>query len=417
MGDRLPPPGEPSLRSTPSANTAATDPARAYFPALDGLRALAVLGVLAFHEGWALGGFLGVDLFFVLSGFLITRLLLLELAQSGRVSVLGFWQRRIARLFPALITVVLVVAAWTAWAGADVGLRRVRREGLFTLIYVANWGAIADSHGYWRALEARSPFEHTWSLAIEEQFYLGWPTLISVGVWATRGRPRRLVGALLLAAAMSAFALASLWLPTDPTRAYLGTDTRAAALLVGAGLAALLVGRGAVGGPAVPALGLASFVALGVVWAAATPESAWLFHGGLFASEIAVAWVLATAVLAPQAPLTRALSARPLREIGAISYAIYLWHVPVAVMLDAPRTGLSGALLGLLHVAVTVALAAASGALVERPLRAAILRSGRVGVALTLGAVFAAACALVLATREPSVADVDAPTGQGVDAR
>ena len=110
MGDRLPPPGEPSLRSTPSANTAATDPARAYFPALDGLRALAVLGVLAFHEGWALGGFLGVDLFFVLSGFLITRLLLLELAQSGRVSVLGFWQRRIARLFPALITVTPIVA-------------------------------------------------------------------------------------------------------------------------------------------------------------------------------------------------------------------------------------------------------------------------------------------------------------------
>src|SRR5882672_3570822 len=149
-----------------------------HMPALDGLRGVAVAGVLAFHLGRLTGGYLGVDAFFVLSGFLITSLLLAEYATAGAIHLAAFWARRARRLLPALLVVLVAVAfAATVWVAArDLG--RVRDDGLATLFYFANWHSISAGHGYWASFQTPSLLQHTWSLAIEEQFYVVWPLIV-----------------------------------------------------------------------------------------------------------------------------------------------------------------------------------------------------------------------------------------------
>jgi peptidoglycan/LPS O-acetylase OafA/YrhL len=201
-----------------------------YMPALDGLRAVAVAGVLLYHGDvtWARGGYLGVDAFFVLSGFLITTLLLAEWRTNGAIDLVDFWRRRARRLLPALFLVLGAVALFAAtWAPTDT-LERLRGDAFATLGYVANWRFIWSSDSYFAQFSSPSPLQHVWSLAIEEQFYLVWPPAFLVLLRVTGGSRRAVLGITAGLAAGSALLMAVLFTPgADPSRVYYGTDTRA----------------------------------------------------------------------------------------------------------------------------------------------------------------------------------------------
>src|SRR3954469_19950995 len=223
-----------------------------HLPALDGVRGVAVAGVLAFHGGVAAlrGGFLGVDAFFVLSGYLITALLLGEERATGRIRLTGFWARRARRLLPALLVLLAAVLAVSRFLLPPDELPALRGDALAALLYVANWRLLHRGGGYFAETAAPSPLQHTWSLAIEEQFYLVWPLLLVALLGLVRGRDPRtrravVLGTCLAGAAASVATTVLLRGHVDPDRLYYGTDTRAAALLVGAGLAALLSGGAA----------------------------------------------------------------------------------------------------------------------------------------------------------------------------
>jgi peptidoglycan/LPS O-acetylase OafA/YrhL len=361
-----------------TTDTAPHASAYAYRPALDGVRALAVTAVLLFHGGVnALrGGFLGVDAFFVLSGFLITSLLLAERARHGRIRLSAFWVRRARRLLPALLVLLVAVVAVFRSVLAGIEVTLLRGDALAALGYIANWRMIYRGSDYFAQNSNPSPLQHTWSLGIEEQFYLLWPLLVVVvlGLAARRSRAA-LLTVTVAGAAASAVTAAMLYRPLDFNRAYFGTDARAQALLVGAALAVLLSWPQR---PVAPArgprwlLGVAAVLATAVVgwlWVSADGQEAWLYRGGLAAGAVAVAVVLAHAVLSPQAPIARVLAFAPLVWLGRISYGVYLWHWPLFQFVNADRTGLHGpALLGL-RFALTVAIAAVSYVVVEQPVR------------------------------------------------
>src|SRR5260370_6760481 len=210
--------------------------------ALDGLRGAAVVAVLLFHAGHLVGGYLGVDLFFVLSGFLITGLLLAQWDGTGEVRWLAFWARRARRLLPALFAMLGGVVAYAAFVAHPIQLGAIRSDTLSTLGYVANWHSIVGGHSYWDIFSAPSPLNHTWSLAIEEQFYLLWPLIVvglAVGARRRDVLSRRVfVVAVVGAASLSALAISLTVTGASSNRVYLGTDTRAPAILLGAALAA-----------------------------------------------------------------------------------------------------------------------------------------------------------------------------------
>jgi peptidoglycan/LPS O-acetylase OafA/YrhL len=344
-----------------------------YWPALDGVRGVAVIAVLLFHAGYLRGGFLGVDAFFVLSGFLITSLLLHERERSGRVSLRRFWARRARRLLPALALVLLAVAAYAAFLATRAELDRIRGDALATMAYVANWHAIATNHDYFAA--ASSPLEHTWSLAIEEQFYVVFPIVafFLVRSHASAAVARRRVFVVCLAGIIASLAaMLALADPNDPSRAYFGTDTRAASILVGCALAALLANRRALSprtSAVVRGVAIVAVVLLTAAWVHATGSSGWLYHGGLLVCALATAAVITAAVLVPDSLVTRALRMPWLRAVGVVSYGLYLWHWPVYYVLDEQRTGWSQAALLVPRLLLTAALAMASYAFVERPVR------------------------------------------------
>ena len=344
-----------------------------YWPALDGVRALAIAAVVSFHLGYFGGGWIGVDLFFVLSGFLITSLLLGERAATGAVRLRAFWARRARRLLPGLLLLLAVLALY-AWAGGPgVVPAQVRSPALASLLYVANWQQLAGGHSYFAQFQAPNPLLHTWSLAIEEQYYLAWPLLLlGLAWWARRRSPRALVSATAALAVASA-----LWMGISAhllgvDRAYLGTDTRAWELLLG-GLGAMVwppgrVTRGhRVWAVATPlALG---GLAVGAVFAAGPPG--WIWDGGLVALAACGLVVVTGSVQHPDGVVARLLGIGPLRWLGRLSYSLYLWHWPVIVVLNGTTTGLSGA--GLLLCRLGAMLGAACGSYygVERPLRRA----------------------------------------------
>jgi peptidoglycan/LPS O-acetylase OafA/YrhL len=347
-----------------------------YLPALDGLRALAVAGVLCYHGqlGWAPGGFLGVDLFFVLSGFLITSLLLREWSSSSTISLRAFWARRARRLLPALLLVLFAVVLYAATLAAPDELRTIRGDTLATLGYVANWRFIFSHQSYFQQFAAPSPLKHVWSLAIEEQFYLLWPLLVFAVLRVRKGSPRALavVSTVLLTA--SVVAMAVLHQPGhDPSRVYYGTDTRAQSLLVGALLAMLML---RVPGPtrrttriALQSAGIVAAAALAYMWATVSDRSDSLYEGGLLLQAVLVAVVIATVVQHKAGLLGALFSFAPLRWIGRISYGLYLWHWPVFVALDPERVGLGGYRLFAVRAAVTFGAATLSYYLVEMPIR------------------------------------------------
>jgi peptidoglycan/LPS O-acetylase OafA/YrhL len=347
--------------------------------AVDGLRAFAVAGVIAFHFGIGVpGGFLGVDLFFVISGYVITRLLLIEWQRTGSLGWGRFWGRRARRLLPAVMVVLVAVQVWL-WLGAVPDLRATTdAQTVAALTYVSNWYAIFAGVSYWGALTDSTPLTHLWSLAVEEQFYLVWPVLLVAVLTVTRSR--RVLAAVAGAGAVASYAMGAVLFHTGGVnRAYLGTDARSGALLMGV-LCALLLTRPAPGpdgswdrrAPRTravrPAL-VVAVLALAVLWSVARIEAPWLYEGGLAVAGAAAAIVIACVVAMPGSPASRLLSTRPVLWIGRLSYSLYLWHWPVHVYATHRWTQLDRPLRVSAELAATLILSMVSFALVERPTR------------------------------------------------
>lgn len=372
---------------------------REHVASLDGLRGIAVAAVVGYHlrPEWVPGGFLGVDLFFVLSGYLITSLLLEEHHREGRVDLLAFAGRRLRRLLPAVLVVVVAVATYLSAVDAPAELDRARRHGLGTLGYVANWVFIADGDSYFADFAGPSYFRHMWSLAIEEQFYLLWPVVFWLTLRST-GRRGLFVAAAGIATASIVW-MAVVYDPVDASRAYFGTDTRIFQPLLGA-LAALalpLRGEKPAGSGRVAALG-------GVVWLGALllVDDTWsgYYRGGAAALSLAVVLLVIGASTA--GPLARVLAFRPLVALGSISYGVYLWHWPILLILR--REGWSGAALDVAVVVATLGVSVVSLALIETPVRRGAWFSGWLPLTAGAGSIVLAGLLVVTLTRTTSPA-------------
>jgi len=342
-----------------------------HVPALDGLRGIALLGVLLFHSNGVLaGGYLGVDLFFVLSGFLITSLLLAEQRETGQIALGPFWIRRARRLFPALLSLMPVVAIYGRYFARTDELRTVRAQALATLAYVANWQSIFRHQSYWQLFAAPSPLEHTWSLSIEEQFYVVWPLLVSLVLRRYAGR--QLLGVCLVLSALSMTAMYLLFDPGNTTRAYLGTDTRMSGILFGAALATLISPNDRFTDRSVRALdaaGLLAVLGLGAAWVTLRGTNPFLYHGGFWLTELGALVLIACAIAGERSVIARLLSIRPLTWLGTVSYGVYLWHWPVNVFLSTERLHLHGFALHGVRFALTFAIAMVSYRFLEQPIR------------------------------------------------
>ena len=359
------------------------EPVRAgqrYMPGLDGLRALAVLAVIAFHEqlGWAPGGLLGVGVFFTLSGYLITDLLLGQWTARGRLALADFWARRARRLLPALFVMLAVVTAWvTLFDQARLAVLRGADAAAAT--YSSNWYLIIQGQSYFARFAPPQPLDHLWSLAVEEQFYLAWPWLLLAGLLLVRKARRGRAGGVawlalptLALAACSACAMLVLYHPgLDPTRVYEGTDTRAAGLLIGAALAMTWPSRRPAPGRAVRGLldvgGFAGLAVIALMIWRTGQYSPFLYRGGLVLLSFASAAVIA-AVAVPGALTGRVLGWGPLRWLGVRSYGIYLWHYPV-IVLTTPANATENLARAAWQTAVTIAAAALSWRYIEEPIR------------------------------------------------
>jgi peptidoglycan/LPS O-acetylase OafA/YrhL len=339
---------------------------------LDGLRAVAVLAVLLYHAEPALlpGGFLGVDVFFVLSGYLITSVLLAEWREEGGINLGGFWLGRARRLLPALffalVGVLVVTVIFYREEVAD-----LRNEVLAASGYVTNWYLIADNQSYFESLGRPPLLRHLWSLAIEEQFYLAWPIIFAGGMQLLKPRGMLFfVGAL---AVCSTILMAALYGGgADPSRVYYGTDTRLAGLLIGVALAYIWVPsevRRRSDMVLVDMLGVAALGALTGMFLYFDDSRVLLYYGG-FALVALVTAVVVAAAAHPQGRLGTALGVAPLRWIGLRSYAIYLWHWPIIVLTASSADIASGgAGLLVLRIVLTVVMADLSYRLVEVPVR------------------------------------------------
>jgi len=378
-----------------------------YQPALDGLRAVAVVMVLAFHLALpgADGGYLGVSVFFTLSGFLITRLLLDEFDRTGTIGLRRFYRRRIRRLLPAsflVVALVVVLAAFDAFSASS----RIRGGTVAALTSTFNWYELLGGRDYADLFRAPSPLAHFWSLAIEEQFYWLWPLVLLAILPRVAARRRfAVIGTMALAASISAPVTAAAW---SSAAAYFTTWTRSAEILVGAALATWTA-RSTM--PAwVGRLAWPSLAAVLVVGAITPAGRGWAYGGGLPLFALLSVVLIAALQAPPERSLgaTALLSMRPVVWVGTVSYGIYLFHWPVIVWLTEDRTGLGRWWLVALQVAVTMVATVASFVLLERPVRA-----GRVSPSRLAGgfAVVAAATVLVAFTLTPQAAPAlpDAP--------
>jgi len=357
-----------------------TGPHLAYRPGLDGLRALAVIGVFLYHarphadgNGWLPGGFLGVDLFFVLSGYLITSLLLVEWDARNRIDLRRFWARRARRLFPALVVVVLATLILDAIFQRS-SLAKTRGDAVSSLLYYTNWHLILANHSYFVRMSNPSLLQHLWSLAVEEQFYVIWPLLLVPGL-VLLGR-KRLPYVIAAGFAGSAALSWLLYKQADPSRVWYGTDTRAFLLLMGILLALVWPAierlRRAV--PLLELFGIAALVTTVLLFRQMQDFSPTLWHGGDVAAAFCFA-VLIAAVAHPATGIGEALGVAPLRWLGERSYGIYLWHLPIVLLLR-PGVDISwtGPGVVVLQAVIVVTAAALSFRYVEQPIRTGALQ-------------------------------------------
>jgi peptidoglycan/LPS O-acetylase OafA/YrhL len=345
-------------------------------PGLDGLRAIAVIAVIAYHLDPDLipGGLLGVGVFFTLSGYLITDLLLGQREATGSLKLGDFWMRRARRLLPALFLVLAVVVAWVTLLDRS-QLPSLRGDVLAAVAYVSNWWNIVREASYFARFGPPPPFDHLWSLAVEEQFYLIWPWLLLLGLRFLPGR-YTLALVTLAGAAVSAGAMAMIYQPgIDPTRVYEGTDTRAFGLLVGAALAMVWPSRKLSaeritmkGRLMLDGIGVAGLVVIVFLILRTSEFSPSLYKGGIVLLTVATTMTVA-ALVHPASWLGVAVGWMPLRWIGVRSYGIYLWHFPI-IVLTAPGMQQQASLgLQVMQVVATVAVAALSWQFFEEPIR------------------------------------------------
>lgn len=366
-------------------------------PGLDGLRAVAVTAVLLYHlmPTWVPGGYIGVDIFFVISGFLITSLLLREYREHDSVALLAFWRRRARRLLPALLVMIGVVSSAALFIGGDV-LVSIGRQLFGTLTFSTNWIEIIAGANYF-ASQNPQLFTNVWSLAVEEQFYLLWPFLVIAMIsapWLLRQRYLGLLVSVLFAVG-SATAMALLYDGQNATRVYYGLDTHLFGLMIGAAMAFWEYARTFT----VPVrrlsshvpftlhwygmklflqlCGLASGIGLFILMAVMNEQAAWAYSGGLFGVALLSAVVI-MAAMNRNGLLRRLLSIRWIEWVGVRSYGIYLWHWPLFVLfgLLIPRSPSSTWIVGLATVVVTIGVAALSYRYIEQP----VLRYGIRGV-------------------------------------
>jgi peptidoglycan/LPS O-acetylase OafA/YrhL len=396
---------------------------------------VAIIVIMGYHGGVFLtsGGFYSLDTFFALSGFLITSLLISEWQRATTIRLGRFWARRARRLLPGLLVMLLGVALFAAFVVSAGTYPTLRGDAFSALFYFANWHFIANGSNYFNQTALTSPLTHTWSLAVEEQFYLVWP-LVVLGVFKLCKSKWALLVVCVVGALASAVEMGVLYSPGEVNRLYYGTDTRAQSLLVGAALAvglSLWADRrhrsGAVpemsrrtrrrlggdpawavqttGGRAVAlTVGLSGVVVSAVLWTLVSYNDAFAYRGGFFLAALATTAVLFSVVCSQRSLLARSLSVAPLRYVGRISYGMYLWHFPLFIYLDHARTGLTGYPLFAVRVAVTLIVATGSFYVIERPIRQGTFLTGWRTWALTPVAMVGTVAALVAATSIPAVA-------------
>lgn len=352
-----------------------------YMPGLDGLRAIAVLAVISFHLGfgWAPGGLLGVGIFFTLSGYLITDILLGQFMRRGAIHLGRFWLGRARRLLPALFLMLLIVIAWVTIFG-PAQPDQFRKAVVSAIFYVNNWQQIAANVSYFARFAPEQPLNHLWSLSVEEQFYIFWPFMLLVGLKVVRDRqgnglrPQLALCTLALAIA-SAIWMAILYHPSlDPSRVYYGTDTRACELLFGAALAMVWPSRRLskrITAQARKNLDLMGYVGLLIIaimiWR--TGEfSQFLYRGGFVLLSLATVMVLMP-LAHPACRLGNVLGCKPLRWIGVRSYGVYLWQTPVIVLTSPQHHHGQNLLRDILQVAAIFIIASLSWKYVEEPIR------------------------------------------------
>lgn len=347
-----------------------------YMPGIDGLRAIAVLAVIAYHLNikWVPGGLLGVTLFFVLSGYLITDILLKQLNQNKKLNLKTFLIRRARRLLPAMFIMLAAVSLWLAMSDAN-RLLSLKGDIGSALLYINNWWLIFHEVSYFESFGPASPFGHLWSLAVEEQFYLVWPLLL---VAVIRFVPKRGKLALwtLAAAALSAGAMILLYQPdADPSRVYYGTDTRAFSLLIGAALAIVWPSRKlseAISSRSrmlLDTAGTAGLVIVLLMIGKVGEYDSFLYRGGMVLFSVATAVVVA-ALAHPASKLARLVGSKALTWIGVRSYGIYLYHYPIIVLTTpAAESGELHPLRAMTQVVLTLILAELSWRFIEEPIR------------------------------------------------
>lgn len=351
-----------------------------YVPALDGLRALAVLVVIAYHMhlGWAPGGLLGVTMFFVLSGYLITGLLLKEYDDSGTISLSNFWLRRVRRIIPAVVFAVLGTALLCTIFDHAL-LTKMRPDVLPTLLFFNNWWQIFHNVSYFEALGAPSPLTHYWSLSIEEQFYLIWPIALLICMKAGVKRQTMQKGIIVLIV-LSTLEMILLFDPhADPSRVYYGTDTRAFSLLIGALLAFIwpyqkLTERAGdrmtpTGRIIFNVVGVVAVVGLLVMVVVTNGFEPFIYRGGLLICSLLTAVAIAVLVH-PISWISKVFELPPFVWVGKCSYSMYLWHFPIILLMTpANMQGETPWWLCLIELAIIFAVSALSYYVVENPIR------------------------------------------------
>ncbi|KRF44226.1 acyltransferase [Paenibacillus sp. Soil787] len=349
-------------------------------PGLDGLRALSVMAVIAYHFNlkWASGGLLGVGIFFVLSGYLITDQLITQWKQNKRLDLKEFLIRRARRLLPAMFTMLAFVVIWLILFDKS-RLIALKTDFLSAALYFNNWWLISHEVSYFESFGPPSPIGHLWSLAVEEQFYLIWPLvlIILLRIAPQRGKVFLLT---LVGATASVLAMAMIYVPgMDPSRVYYGTDTRVFALLFGAALAIVWPSQNITANISRRSRnfldltgGIGLFIIILMIWRT-NEYGDYLYYGGLMFFSITSAIVVA--VLAhPASRLARLMGCGPLRWIGVRSYSLYIWHYPV-IMLTSPtvETNPSGIIRIFLQLVASLLLAALSWKYIEEPIRNGLL--------------------------------------------
>ncbi len=351
-------------------------------PGLDGLRAIAVLAVIAYHLdlGWANGGLLGVGVFFTLSGYLITDLLLAQFSERGGIRLKEFWFGRARRLLPALFVLLIVVMAWVTVLGPHQP-PDFRTGVLSAVAYTNNWWLIFHNVSYFAQFAAPSPLGHLWSLSVEEQFYILWPFLLVLGVRLipevklSGGVRPRLGAAILGMAFVSGVLMVALYDPhRDPSRVYYGTDTRALELLIGAALATVWPSRNLSANVAPQArriidlAGTAGLVVIAAMIWRSGEFSPFLYRGGFLLLSVGTALAVA-ALTHPASRLGPVIGCPPLRWLGERSYGIYLWHFPIIVLTTPTGADATDLTRNVLQVGATIGVAALSWTYIENPIR------------------------------------------------